>query len=108
MPTTCCAHSGPVSMPCSGTVEMPPLLICDLCECPFAAPWDGSVAEGSCCEPCMDMAAEVLRACFGPHAIESDDPDCWELLEGNEPSFPVEAGDCWLDARHTAAVPLLA
>jgi hypothetical protein len=42
------------------------------------------MTEGSCCEPCMEMAAEILRASFSELAAETVDLSCWELIEDEE------------------------
>jgi hypothetical protein len=42
------------------------------------------MTEGSSCEPCMEMAAEILRASFDELAAETVDLSCWELTEDEE------------------------
>jgi hypothetical protein len=82
MPTTCCAHSDPVSASCLDTVEMPLEAICDLCERPFDVPWGDAVTAGMCCEKCMEMAAEALRVWFTLHEVAPEaPPGPWELID---------------------------
>jgi hypothetical protein len=84
MLATSCAHSDPVSAPCLDTVKMPAVGICDLCECPFEAPYGGTMTEGSCCEACVEMAAAILLTSFGDLVSETVDLSCWELVEDEE------------------------